>query len=84
MIIPIRCFTCNKVIADKWEYYVKRCEELEEINRKASLSHETNNKKSELKYFEKNFKKEILDELGLNRMCCRRMFLGHVDLIDHI
>ncbi len=21
MIIPIRCFTCNKVIADKWEAY---------------------------------------------------------------
>jgi len=23
MIIPIRCFTCNKVIADKWEAYLK-------------------------------------------------------------
>ena len=22
MIIPIRCFTCNKVIADKWEPFV--------------------------------------------------------------
>ena len=21
MIIPIRCFTCNKTIADKWEAY---------------------------------------------------------------
>lgn len=21
MIIPIRCFTCNKLIADKWESY---------------------------------------------------------------
>lgn len=21
MIIPIRCMTCGKVLADKWEYY---------------------------------------------------------------
>ncbi|CAE6474544.1 unnamed protein product [Rhizoctonia solani] len=23
MIIPVRCFTCGKVIGDKWEDYVK-------------------------------------------------------------
>jgi DNA-directed RNA polymerase subunit N (RpoN/RPB10) len=23
MIIPIRCFTCGKVLADKWEAYVR-------------------------------------------------------------
>jgi DNA-directed RNA polymerase I, II, and III subunit RPABC5 len=22
MIIPIRCFTCNKIIANKWETYI--------------------------------------------------------------
>jgi len=27
-------------------------------------------------------RKEILDDLGLQRYCCRAMFLGHVDLID--
>ena len=27
-------------------------------------------------------KKKVLDELGLERYCCRGMFLGHVDLID--
>ena len=21
MIIPVRCFTCGKVLADKWNYY---------------------------------------------------------------
>lgn len=29
-------------------------------------------------------KKEVLDDLGLERYCCRAMFLGHVDLIDTI
>ncbi len=27
-------------------------------------------------------KKKVLDELGLERYCCRAMFLGHVDLIE--
>jgi len=27
-------------------------------------------------------RKKVLDELGLDRYCCRAMFLGHVDLID--
>ncbi len=26
--------------------------------------------------------KKVLDELGLERYCCRGLFLGHVDLID--
>ncbi len=26
--------------------------------------------------------KKVLDELGLERYCCRSMFLGQVDLID--
>ncbi|MEK6968263.1 MAG: DNA-directed RNA polymerase subunit N [Nanoarchaeota archaeon] len=27
-------------------------------------------------------RKKILDDLGLQRYCCRAVFLGHVDLID--
>lgn len=27
-------------------------------------------------------RKKVLDELGLERYCCRSMFLGQVDLID--
>ncbi len=29
-------------------------------------------------------KKDILDELGLERYCCRAMLMGHVDLIDTV
>jgi DNA-directed RNA polymerase subunit N len=70
MIINIRCITCGKVLADKWEYYKKKVAELE--------------KKSIHKNFDGIQTKEILDELGLHRYCCRRIFLGHVDLIDEI
>jgi DNA-directed RNA polymerase subunit N (RpoN/RPB10) len=26
----------------------------------------------------------VLDELGLERYCCRAIFMGHVDLIDTV
>ena len=29
-------------------------------------------------------KKEVLDSLELNRICCRRMFLGHVHIISDL
>ena len=28
--------------------------------------------------------KEVLDKLGLDRYCCRALFLGHVDLLDTV
>ncbi|MAG16043.1 DNA-directed RNA polymerase subunit N [Candidatus Woesearchaeota archaeon] len=27
-------------------------------------------------------RKKVLDELGLERYCCRAIFLGHVDLLE--
>jgi DNA-directed RNA polymerase subunit N len=27
-------------------------------------------------------RKEVLDKLGLERYCCRALFLGHVDLLE--
>lgn len=27
-------------------------------------------------------RKKILDEMGMDRYCCRALFLGHVDLVD--
>lgn len=32
MIVPVRCFSCGKVIGDKWDGFKKRVEEGEEPN----------------------------------------------------
>lgn len=74
MIIPIRCFTCGKVIADKWKKFDAHCKERDE-----NLSH----KKGLHKSFEQ-YKGEILDDIGITKICCKRHFLGHVDLINYI
>jgi DNA-directed RNA polymerase subunit N len=59
MIVPVRCFSCGKVIGDKWEDFNKRVEAGENPA-------------------------EVLDSLGVTRYCCRRMLLGHVEIIDDV
>jgi len=27
-------------------------------------------------------RKKLLDEMGIERFCCRAVFLGHIDLVD--
>lgn len=78
MIIPIRCFTCGKVLANKWLYYQERVKVLE------AKSEDGEKDDKEYKNFEPIYKKKILDELQLTKMCCRRHMLTHVDMIDVI
>jgi len=82
MIIPIRCFTCNKVIAHLWEEYLNRIQ-MSYIDEDIK-----NNRKKrfiEIEELEnKTIEGKILDEMNLNRYCCRRMMLSHVDLCDKI
>lgn len=89
MIIPVRCFTCAKVLADKWEYYVRRCKELEELHKekqknKADKKDGNNDIKLNEQHYDKVIRQKVFEELGLDRICCRRMMLGHVDLIEII
>ena len=58
-MIPVRCWSCGKVIAHVYEQY------------KQAVSDGRDPQKS-------------LDDVGLERYCCRRRFVGHIDLIDEI
>ena len=57
MIIPVRCFSCGKPIAQDWDEYTRRTSEGEDAQ-------------------------AVLDSLGHNRYCCRRMFVSHSEIID--
>jgi len=59
VIVPVRCFTCGRIIGHLWDEYARRVASGEDPGK-------------------------VLDELGLKRYCCRRMFLSHVDLINEI
>jgi DNA-directed RNA polymerase subunit N len=59
MIIPVRCFSCGKVLAQTWEDYAERTGAGENPQ-------------------------QVLDDLGLDRYCCRRMLLSHRETIDEV
>ena len=75
MIIPIRCFTCGKVIADQIDYYKKECDKQLKDSKK---------KEERFKHFSDNHNGEILNKLGVTRYCCRRMFISDVDMMEII
>ena len=75
MIIPVRCFTCGKILGDKWNYYVK---EIEKDGKEESVLNVN------AKTLQKTKEGKALDNLGLKRYCCRRMMISHVDLINII
>jgi DNA-directed RNA polymerase I, II, and III subunit RPABC5 len=82
MIIPIRCFTCNKVIAHLWEEYINRIQ-IEYL--KDDIANDNKNRFVSVEDLKnKTAEGKILDEMKLNKYCCRRMMLSHVDLCDKI
>ena len=59
VLVPVRCFTCGKLIADKYSDYQNRINTGEDP-------------------------KKVLDELGMERYCCRRMLLTTVETIQQV
>ena len=59
MLIPVRCLTCGKLIADKYDEYQSKMKSGEEPTK-------------------------ILDSLGFDRYCCRRMLLTTVETIQQV
>ena len=45
MIIPVRCFTCGKVLGDKYDYYKNKVEEANKNKSNNTTIHITNNDK---------------------------------------
>jgi DNA-directed RNA polymerase I, II, and III subunit RPABC5 len=76
MIIPVKCFTCGKVLGNKYRFYLKEVQK-----RKISKSMDT----EKVLYLTKDFidktpEGEVMDELRLKKYCCRRHMLTHVDI----
>ena len=78
MIIPVRCMTCGKVLADKWKYFTEKTREISGNEQNEFISIKNPDQ------IQKTVKGKVMDELGLKRYCCRRHFISHVDLIDII
>jgi DNA-directed RNA polymerase I, II, and III subunit RPABC5 len=76
MIIPVKCFTCGNVLANKYEFYLR------EVRKKKSLADMNVDSVIYLTpgMTDKTPEGEVLDLLKLNKVCCRRHMLTHVDI----
>lgn len=99
MIIPVRCFTCGNVLADKELAY-------RALVQAASASGGTPNANADINTAEqpatppfidnihqllqgpdtdlKSAHGKALDTLGVTKMCCRRHMLSSVDVLEDI
>ena len=59
MLVPVRCFTCGNLVADKFEEYQNKVKSGEEPTK-------------------------ILELLGIERYCCRRMLLTTLETIQQV
>ena len=59
MLIPVRCWSCGKVVAHVYNQFKNAVDTGEDPSK-------------------------VLDDLGIERYCCRRMYVGHIELIDEI
>jgi DNA-directed RNA polymerase I, II, and III subunit RPABC5 len=77
MLIPIRCVTCNNIIAGKWETYTTLVKKYKVRDGRPE--------NDDIVYLTKETTRtaegRAMDELGLHRECCRRHMLTHVDLL---
>lgn len=77
MLIPVRCSNCGKLLGDKYNYYVKQLRErksstaLEPICFDGTKLVETEESK-------------LFKELQMERYCCKKVLLTHVDLIEKV
>ena len=76
MIIPVICFTCGTVLANKYRYYQDQVRKIkiqkgQDLQKVIYLTKENMDKTPE---------GEVLDVIGLNNVCCRRHMLTHVDV----
>ncbi len=81
MIIPMRCFTCSMPLADMYLYYQAEVRKRKLAKRIGANTDDIDKVVYLTKEFhEKTPEGEVMDELNLTKMCCRRHFLTHVDI----
>ena len=85
MIIPIRCVSCGKVIADRWSIWTEEVNKMknnDELNQKSLSKMSKNTKLIVEKHFNGVSYSHIFEKIDIKKDCCKRHFLGHVPIIQ--
>ena len=73
--MPVRCFTCGATVAHNYDEFLKlRNLYLKKYPPTDRFTEEYNH----------NADAYALDKMKVRRMCCRRMYISHIDFIDDL
>jgi DNA-directed RNA polymerase subunit N (RpoN/RPB10) len=74
MLLPVRCFSCGKEISSYYRAYER------EVRKKKLASGVSDVIYLTKVHAEKTAEGEVLDNLQIKKMCCRRHLLTHVEI----
>jgi DNA-directed RNA polymerase subunit N (RpoN/RPB10) len=76
MIVPIKCFSCGKELANLYRVYI------EEVKNRKIQKHNDPNRIIYLtgEPIEVTPEKEVMDMFKLNKMCCRNIIMTVVEI----
>jgi DNA-directed RNA polymerase subunit N (RpoN/RPB10) len=92
MLIPVKCYSCGKVLANKYVYFQNQLEIKKKELKKNSVNNTNDNNDNNDPLFininativKKTIAGEIMDDLGLIRICCRKTLLTSINIVDEI
>ena len=84
MIIPVRCFTCGNILASKYDRYRKLKAQQSQINDILDLNKFVNVNETNTLNNDTNMCNELMKQVGLKRYCCKRHFLGQLNILEYI
>jgi DNA-directed RNA polymerase subunit N (RpoN/RPB10) len=70
-MIPVKCFSCGKVLADKYRLYLSEVNKMKGIHNHVEYFN--------IDHIHKTPEANMMDELNILKLCCRRHMLTHVE-----
>lgn len=75
-MFPVKCCTCGKVLGSLYRTYKenvlkRKTEKMENVDRIQYLTKDN---------CEKSIEANVMDEMGVDSVCCRSLFLTHKDI----
>ena len=89
MLIPVKCFSCGELLADRHRYYRQEVKKRKEqkmglttdaLRQEHLLNKVTYLTRASTEEDKQTIEAQVLDELQLFKQCCRRHMLTHVDI----
>ena len=86
MLIPVKCYSCGKVLANKYVYFQNQLEIKKKELKKNSVDDNSDPLFIDINapIVKKTIAGEIMDDLGLIRIWCRKTLLTSINIVDEI